>query len=857
MATGLTRHHLSTSQKMFYQVRYLCMKMLVVSGGLSFLLLGVYGIAPLNANASSHNLIITEVMYNLDGSDSKREWIEVYNPTATPIAIIDGVGENSWRFFDSSNHKLTLIQGDLEIDSSETAIIASDAETFLLEHSGFTGTLFDSVLSLKNTEGDIKFSSDEGETYFEEIHYTSESGGNGNGFSIERIDPATSNIQSNWREAFILGGTPGVFELDAEAPEPIISPEEDPTPLPAPQEPPQGDASTPLQQSYPTGIIINELYPSPQETEEEFIELFNTTDSSIQLSGWMLSDETTKIYSIPAGILLKPKEYIAFVQSTTKIILNNSGDTVELLFPNETITNSVSYGTSKQAESWARNSEETFEWSSVPTPQEKNIFPQQPLAIIDFDTPIVSVFQPFTLDGSASTGDLFEWRIPFGPKSTQKQLWYEFSVPGQYEIQLKATNILEETSEQSVVITVIDPANPDLSLLIPPSLYETPIINEFLPNPEGSDKEEWIEILNPTASPINITNWIIDDAEGGSKPYVISEPTTLRAYEYIILPRILSKLALNNTTDSVRLLNADEEVIDEIEYSDVEEGNSYARDEDDVWLWTHTPTPGNENIVQEEFIFTETLFEPKVVSSSTINTELSNIRDFENGTTVTTIGSVIAPPNILGVTVFYIMDGGGIQVYSSKKDFPDLEVGDVVQVTGTLSENQGEKRIKTSSQLDITKTSAQIQPEPLPIEISDITDNEEGTLITISGNIVEKSGRTVYVVDESDEELKVYYKQKIPKPAFGDGDSVTIIGILSETKTGYRLLPRFLEDTIIHAANEEEVKGVVLTETDTFPEAIPKRSAPPNWPLIFALALVAITGVQTGVILYLLKKQKI
>ncbi|MBT7008731.1 MAG: hypothetical protein HN964_04790 [Candidatus Jacksonbacteria bacterium] len=834
------------------------MKMLVVSGGLSFLLLGVYGIAPLNANASSHNLVITEVMYNLEGSDTKREWIELYNPTAAPISVIDGAGENSWRFFDSSNHKLTLIQGDLEIDSTETAIIASDAETFLLEHPGFTGTLFDSVLSLKNTEGDIKISEDEGETYFEEMHYISEWGGNGNGFTIERIDPALSNMQSNWREAFVVGGTPGVFELNVEAPETITPPEEEDIPPPpvTPQAPPQGGTSTPPQQSYSTGIIINELYPSPQENEEEFIELFNTTTSSVQLNGWMLSDETTKTYSIPAGTLLKAKELIAFAQSTTKIILNNGGDTVELLFPNETITNSVSYGTSKQGKSWARNNEETFEWSSVPTPQEKNIFPQQPLAVIDFETPIVSVFQSFTLDGSASTGDLFEWRVPFGPKSTQKKLWYEFSVPGQYEIQLKATNILEETSEQSVVITVIDPANPDLSLLIPQSLYETPIINEFLPNPEGSDKEEWIEILNPTASPIDITNWIVDDADGGSKPYVISEPTTLRAYEYIILPRILSKLALNNTTDSVRLLNADEEVVDEIEYSDVEEGNSYARDEDDVWLWTHTTTPGSENIVQEKFIFTEASFEQTITVPTTIQTELSNIRDFENGTSVTTTGSVIAPPNLLGVTVFYIMDGGGIQVYSSKKDFPELMIGDVVHVTGILSENQGEKRIKTSSQLDIIKTSTELQPEPLPIEISDITENEEGALLTISGNIVEKSGRTVYVVDESDEELKVYYKQKIPKPTFGDGDSVTIVGILSETKTGYRLLPRFLEDTIIHTVSDAEVKGIVLTETDTFPEAIPKRSAPPNWPLIFALALVVITGVQTGIILYLLKKQK-
>ena len=831
------------------------MKMLVVSGGLSFLLLGVYGIAPLNANASSHNLIISEVMYNLDGSDSKREWIELYNPTAASISVIDGAGENSWRFFDTSNHKLTLIQGDLQIPPAKTAIVASDAETFLLEHPTFSGILLDSVLSLKNTEGDVKLSADEGDTYFEELHYTSDWGGNGNGYSIERIDPAIFNIQSNWRESFVIGGTPGVFELGAEEPEPI-APSEEPTPPPITSPSASDGASSSISKSYQNGIVINELYPSPQENEEEFIELLNTTSTTINLSGWMLSDETSKTYTFPAGTKIKPKEYRVVYQNETKIILNNSGDSVYLLFPNDTISYSVSYTASKQGESWALNSEEEFSWSVLPTPQEKNIFPQKPTAVIEFDSPIISVFQPFTLDGSASTGDMFEWRVPLGPKSTRKKLEYEFSVPGQYEIQLKARNVLEETDEQSVLITVIDPENPDLDLLIPPSLYDTPIINEFLPNPEGSDKEEWIEIINPTASPINITNWIVDDAEAGSRPYVISDPTILQAYEYIVLPRILSKLALNNTTDSVRLLNADEEVVDEIEYTDVEEGASYARDEDDVWVWTHTPTPGTENLVQEKFLFTTVAHESIPPTSLHVQTELSNIRDYENATKVITRGAVIAPPTLLGVTVFYIMDGGGVQVYSAKKDFPELTIGDIVQITGTLSENQGEKRIKTSSQADIVKISSQSPPKPLPVEIIDITENEEGTLLTISGYIIDKSGRTVYVIDDSDEELRVYYKQNIPKPDLKEGDAVTIIGILSETKTGYRLLPRFLEDTIIHAEDGAEVKGVVLTETDTFPKTIPQRPAPPNWTLLFAAALVLIAGVQTGIILYLLKKQK-
>ena len=81
------------------------------------------------------NIEITEIMYDLEGSDSKREWIEVYNGGFEPIDITD------WRFNDGSNH--TFVGEDLVIPAKTYAIIASDAESYI-----GSGLIIDTVMSL-------------------------------------------------------------------------------------------------------------------------------------------------------------------------------------------------------------------------------------------------------------------------------------------------------------------------------------------------------------------------------------------------------------------------------------------------------------------------------------------------------------------------------------------------------------------------------------------------------------------------------------------------------------------------------------------------------------------------------------
>lgn len=133
-------------------------------------------------------------------------------------------------------------------------------------------------------------------------------------------------------------------------------------------------------------------------------------------------------------------------------------------------------------------------------------------------------------------------------------------------------------------------------------------ITEIFPNPKGKDGDnEWIELTNtdPTTT-ANLTNYTIDDMEGGSKPYKIqpnnlSTGTALKPNQCITLKKSETKLNLNNTGDTVRLFDQNNELVDSVTYGKSEEGKSFAKTkiisaqgEKAFFMWT-SPSPNSPN----------------------------------------------------------------------------------------------------------------------------------------------------------------------------------------------------------------------------------------------------------------------
>lgn len=130
------------------------------------------------------------------------------------------------------------------------------------------------------------------------------------------------------------------------------------------------------------------------------------------------------------------------------------------------------------------------------------------------------------------------------------------------------------------------------------------IISEIMPNPDGTDtKKEWVELQNTGDVDINLGNWTMDDAEDGSKPYVIPSSIIIKAGETLVLESKDTKLSLANGEDEIRLFDFNETPIDQIGYESAPSGESYARitiitEEDEEisdWIWTADITQGKPN----------------------------------------------------------------------------------------------------------------------------------------------------------------------------------------------------------------------------------------------------------------------
>ncbi|OGZ32088.1 MAG: hypothetical protein A2V69_01315 [Candidatus Portnoybacteria bacterium RBG_13_40_8] len=122
-------------------------------------------------------------------------------------------------------------------------------------------------------------------------------------------------------------------------------------------------------------ITINEFLPNPsgKDEEEEWIEIYNDSDSIVDISNWRLDDEASgsEPFIFPKNTLIAPKSYIVFTRQITEIALNNDKDSVRLLLPEGAVFQEINYEKPPQGESSAKTGE-GFVWN-IPTPGTTNI----------------------------------------------------------------------------------------------------------------------------------------------------------------------------------------------------------------------------------------------------------------------------------------------------------------------------------------------------------------------------------------------------------------------------------------------------------------------------------------------------
>lgn len=129
---------------------------------------------------------INEIMYDLSsGSDSGREWIEIFNDGNEAIDL------KSWKLSeDDKNHNaFTSAQGGSVVSAQSHAVITDTPTKFLIDWPNYQGVIFDAAFSLGNTSGKITIKNDTGSD-IDFVNYNSGMGAGGNGNSLQKNSSA-------------------------------------------------------------------------------------------------------------------------------------------------------------------------------------------------------------------------------------------------------------------------------------------------------------------------------------------------------------------------------------------------------------------------------------------------------------------------------------------------------------------------------------------------------------------------------------------------------------------------------------------------------------------------------------------
>lgn len=259
--------------------------------------------------------------------------------------------------------------------------------------------------------------------------------------------------------------------------------------------------------------------------------------------------------------------------------------------------------------------------NSWKVPKTKN---NPPTAIISVQKGSLENTIPFSinLDGSNSSdsdGDKlkYEWLYP-GDQifNTKNPPSFKFEKAGKFSITLTLSDGIDTNSTFIEITANEKPLNTrklkKLNKAVNGTLSKEVKFSEIFPNPKGKDaKMEWIELFNSSSKKVNLQNWKIES--GGKKHKLLN--LSIEAGQYLLIKTV----PLKNSNNTLKLLDFQDQLIDQATYSTTQEGlsmNKIITQEEEKWLLLKPnpllPPPAIKNLqglinttpqIAEEFFF--------------------------------------------------------------------------------------------------------------------------------------------------------------------------------------------------------------------------------------------------------------
>ncbi|MEI6627186.1 MAG: lamin tail domain-containing protein [bacterium] len=812
----------------------------------------------------------TDIVINEIGAfeASDYEWFEIYNKGSAPVDM------TGWKFYENAtNHGLVVYQGsDAIIEPSEYAIIANIPAKFLEKHPTFAGTIFDSSWVTLDEDGEtiaLKTSSVV-DAIVESFTYLP-----CHNFSLERKDPKQNDYSIvNWQE-HLSSDTAGLVNSNFIDNQNNNSTSTNSTSTNATSTDSGTNTSTTnnnvnnyIPNNYavvnisggaerPLDLVINELLSDPADGEAEWVELYNNTDKEINLAGWTLTDFSGAVTDLSGSVA--SHGFLSF--DNPKGNLNNAGELVILKNKSGTIIDRVVYGSiddgatdhavvahdpnslARRVDGMDVGSDKVDFVLAKPTKNVPNIVIVETInnetaennsfifaSSTTYAQVIITELLPYPATStqeefielqniSSSTVDLLGWIL--GDKTSRK---YKLNkkdsanlllAPQKYLVISKSVSGISLNNTQSESVYLYSPSGQ----IIDQVFYDKAVKGQAY----GLINNEWQWSASSTPEAVNVLE------KEKQKPEIILELESNRADIGESIEFDASKtIDPQNAPLNFNWLFGDEATSSGMTVSHIynKEGKFILtlRATNEFGLFSEI----KKNIYIKKPKAITVAKDGKILISDWTDWPYAQLDDL-----VKLTGTVAVEPGVFGAQYFYMINNNfGAQVYSYKKLFPHLKIGDVVTVSGVLSQTNGEKRIKTKVIDDIQSLNKIASTTPISSAIGDLADDNLGSLVRVVGTILERKGQNIYV-DDGTGEMRILIKANtgIENLKIKAGSILETTGILTNSASGFVLLPRNLGDLQV----ENIATTTAVNTTEPFLSGVNKYLIMSN---LFLLALI-------------------
>ena len=309
-------------------------------------------------------------------------------------------------------------------------------------------------------------------------------------------------------------------------------------------------------------VLINEFVPNPDgdDSGSEWIELYNASADTVDLTGWTLEWGTKSFSSsasidgasiAPGAYFVIGGEFVAGADATASIALGNassSGDGLRLLCPDESVADTVIYGPNND-DGWI---DDTGSESQSLAPKPGN------------GTCHARIQDGYDTDASA---------IDFHVVSAEE-----------------CTQGTENTFTEPMVCM------PQREIRI----------NEFLPDPDGTDDQhEWVELVSLESEELRLDGWYLEIAKSSWSSVQFTFPSGSKVdasafllvggSEVVDIDYLAEDLDLGNAGsngDGIRLIDCEGNVIDTVIYG--ENNDDALVDDTEGIAVSFSPNPGDD-----------------------------------------------------------------------------------------------------------------------------------------------------------------------------------------------------------------------------------------------------------------------